>query len=115
MRDKLDFHNPLTGLMKNILLDLPFSRKCENEADYIGLLLMAKSCYDPDEAIKLWQRMSNNNITIELASFLSTHPSHSRRIENLRSWLPEAKTIFSNSDCNDSLFSVFNKTWNRFD
>ena len=96
--------------MKNVLLDLPFSRKCENEADYIGLLLMAKSCYNPEEAVNLWQRMSDKSkISPEIASFLSTHPSHKRRIENIRSWLPEAKGIFHSSECNDHLFSYFNK------
>ena len=81
----IDFHNPLTNLMKNILLDLPFSRKCESEADYIGLLLMAKSCYNPEESIELWKRMAQNNSNSQnLTSFLSTHPSHSKRIENLR-------------------------------
>ena len=105
----LDFHNPLTNLMKNILLDLPFSRKCESEADYIGLLLMAKSCYNPEESIELWKRMAQNNSnnSQNLTSFLSTHPSHSKRIENLRSWLPEAKEIFDNSECYNYLLSSF--------
>lgn len=95
--------------MKNVLLDLPFSRKCESEADYIGLLLMAKSCYDPEEAIELWKRMAENNNT-DLISFLSTHPSHSKRIEDIRSWLPRAKEIFDNSECNTILLtSLYNK------
>ena len=37
---------------------LPFSRKLESEADYIGLLLMAQACYDPNAAIEMWKRMS---------------------------------------------------------
>ena len=37
----------------------PFSRKMEQEADYIGLLLMAKACYEPREAIELWKRMEH--------------------------------------------------------
>lgn len=99
--------------MKNVLLDLPFSRNCENEADYIGLLLMAKSCYDPEEAIELWKRMAENNNTNgdDLISFLSTHPSHSKRIENLRSWLPGAKEVFADSECNNILLkSFYNKS-----
>jgi predicted Zn-dependent protease len=35
----------------------PASRKQESEADYIGLMMMAKSCYDPREAVKVWERM----------------------------------------------------------
>lgn len=96
--------------MKNVLLDLPFSRKCEKEADYIGLLLMAKSCYNPEEAINLWQRMSDKSkISPEITTFLSTHPSHKKRIENIRSWLPEARELFHNSDCQVFLFYPFNK------
>ncbi|KAI9142122.1 peptidase M48 [Paraphysoderma sedebokerense] len=34
---------------------LPFSRKMEVEADEIGLMLTAQACYDPREAIGLWQ------------------------------------------------------------
>lgn len=95
-----------------MFLDLPFSRKCETEADYIGLLLMSKSCYDPEEAIKFWQKMMNiNQSNMELSMFLSTHPSHSKRIENLRSWLTEAKQVYRNSDCDNFLFNSFNKTF----
>lgn len=96
--------------MKTILLDLPFSRKCENEADYIGLMMMAKSCYNPEEAINLWKRMSDQSIiNPEITTFLSTHPSHKRRIENIRSWLPEAYEFLHRSDCHDILFSFYNK------
>src|SRR5215510_10213012 len=37
---------------------LPFSRKHESEADYIGILLAADAGYDPRESIRLWQRMA---------------------------------------------------------
>ena len=96
--------------MKNILLDLPFSRKCENEADYIGLLLMAKACYNPEEAVELWKRMSEKSQSNpEVISFLSTHPTNSKRIENIKSWLPRAKKLYYNSECQEFLFSSLNK------
>ena len=36
---------------------LPYSRKHESEADYMGLIYLARACYNPDEAPKLWERM----------------------------------------------------------
>lgn len=111
----IDFHNPLINFMKNVLVELPFSRKCEREADYIGLLLMASSCYNPSEAIALWKRMASNTNSNNTIPFLSTHPSHYRRIDDLRSWLPEANKLFEKSDCNNFLLTNFyNKSFNRF-
>lgn len=96
--------------MKTMLLDLPFSRKCESEADYIGLLLMARSCYRPDEAVRLWQQMSQASPqTANVASFLSTHPSHAKRIESIQSWLAEARLVYDDGDCSNGLLTSFNK------
>jgi metalloendopeptidase OMA1, mitochondrial len=36
---------------------LPFGRKHESEADYVGILLAADAGYDPRESIALWERM----------------------------------------------------------
>ena len=37
---------------------LPYSRSHESEADYMGLIYAARACFDPREAPKLWERMS---------------------------------------------------------
>ncbi len=68
---------------------LPFSRGHESEADYIGLLLAAEAGYDPREAIGLWERMAKSSKGSP-PEFLSTHPSHDTRIQDLRKWMPEA-------------------------
>ena len=52
----------------------PASRKQESEADYIGLMMMAKSCYDPSEAVGVWQRMETAQRN-QIPEWLSTHPS----------------------------------------
>ena len=68
---------------------LPFSRGHESEADYIGLLLAADAGYDPREATGLWERMAESSKGSP-PEFLSTHPSHDTRIQDLRKWMPEA-------------------------
>ena len=42
---------------------LPYSRKHESEADYIGLLLAADAGYDPHEALHVWERMVTSAIS----------------------------------------------------
>ncbi len=73
---------------------LPFSRKHESEADYIGILLAADAGYDPRESVALWQRMAQLSGGEGQAEFLSTHPSHDTRIDRLREWMPEAMAIY---------------------
>lgn len=71
---------------------LPFSRSHENEADHIGLMLAARACFDPEEAPKLWERMSRmHGGGARPAEFMSTHPSDSTRIQKLTELIPRAK------------------------
>jgi predicted Zn-dependent protease len=73
---------------------LPFSRKHESEADYIGILLAADAGYDPRESIALWERMAQMSGDGGPAEFLSTHPGHDTRIDQLKKWMPEAMTTY---------------------
>lgn len=68
---------------------LPYSRRCETESDKMGLFLMCAAGYDPTEAPKVWQRMMK--VTSHVPQFLSTHPSTSKRAENLAKWISEAR------------------------
>lgn len=68
---------------------MPFGRKHESEADHVGLIYMARAGYDPQESIRFWERMERNGGN-QPPEFLSTHPSHGRRIEQLQAWMPEA-------------------------
>jgi len=72
---------------------LPFSRKHESEADYVGILMAADAGYDPRESIELWERMARLSGSGQ-AEFLSTHPSHGTRINQLKAWMPEAMAIY---------------------
>ena len=67
----------------------PFGRKQETEADYLGLIFSSLAGYDIRESIKLWERMAEKNKGKEPPVFLSTHPSSTKRIENLKGWIKE--------------------------
>ncbi len=73
---------------------LPFSRKHESEADYIGILLAADAGYDPRESVALWERMGQMSGGGVPSEFMSTHPSHETRIDQLKQWMPEAMAIY---------------------
>ena len=73
---------------------LPFSRKHESEADYIGILLAADAGYDPRESVALWERMGQASGSGGPSEFMSTHPSHETRIDQLKKWMPEAMAIY---------------------
>jgi len=69
---------------------LKFSREHESEADHIGLIFMTMAGYDPNQAPLFWERMTEKSGGQEPPEFLSTHPSHSSRISDLKGWIPEA-------------------------
>lgn len=76
---------------------LPFGRSQESEADRIGLIYMARAGYDPKEALAFWKRMEAASGGKQPPQFLSTHPSHETRIQDLEKWMPEAEGIFKSS------------------
>lgn len=90
----LSSNNPVIlqgiGLAYGVGVELPFGRSQESEADHIGLVLMAKAGYDPREAVPFWQRMAAGKKGQGPPEFLSTHPSGTRRIAQLKQWMPEA-------------------------
>ena len=80
----------LGGLGK-VGVELPFSRKQESEADHVGLLYMARAGYDPEEAVRFWQRFAaSHGNDSQGISLLRTHPVDAQRIADLKSWMPEA-------------------------
>jgi predicted Zn-dependent protease len=79
---------------------LPFSRKHESEADYLGLKYMAEAGYDPAEAATFWQRFAkltdsgSTGIVKKIEAFSSTHPQSSDRATDLKAKEPEAKRLY---------------------
>ena len=89
------------GIVSGVGLALPFSRSQETEADRIGLILMAKAGYDPRVAVDLWQRMESvekkDGANVPPPEFFSTHPGYETRLQNIRSFLPEALAYYQPS------------------
>ena len=89
----------VVGLTKDWALDKPYSRSAETEADEIGLLLMAKSGYNPQAAPGLWDKMqqASKGSQSVLDKLSSTHPSDKDRQENLLRLMPEAMALYQKS------------------
>jgi predicted Zn-dependent protease len=83
----------LYGLGSQVLVELPYSRTQESEADHIGLVYMARAGYDPAQAVAFWQRFAayNKQQGGGGPAFLRTHPVDEVRIKQLQGWLPEAQ------------------------
>ena len=86
----------LVGLAGRLGLDLPHSRTQEAEADKIGIELMARAGYDPNAAITLWQKMQSAGGN-GVPQFLSTHPSSTNRIANLKALVPTVMPLYQTS------------------
>jgi len=74
------------GLISQIGIMNPFSRIQETEADYLGMIFASLSGFDIRETKLLWKRMKEINKGKELPQFMSTHPSSSKRIIDLKNW-----------------------------
>ena len=74
---------------------LPYSRKHETEADYMGAVLMTLAGYDADKAITFWQKMSSSPSS-KAPAFMSTHPSDAKRIADLKKSVPLIKQQYKN-------------------
>ncbi|MFW5734343.1 MAG: M48 family metallopeptidase [Oceanidesulfovibrio sp.] len=72
---------------------LPFSRRQEYEADYIGLITMAQAGFDPRAAVSFWQTMVQRGKG-DPPEYVSTHPSDRNRIAELQRYMPEAMQYY---------------------
>ncbi|MDD1621608.1 MAG: M48 family metallopeptidase [Methylococcaceae bacterium] len=80
----------LLGIGAQYGVILPYSRVHETEADTIGLDLMAKAGFDPRQSINLWLKMDKASQGGQPIEFMSTHPSHGSRIDNLNQHMNQA-------------------------
>lgn len=103
----------LLGVGAQVGILLPYSRTQENEADLIGLDLMATAGFDPRESVELWKNMMSASGGKGPPEVLSTHPASEGRIETLQKHMPEALSLFNKSraegrrpSCNRSALSL---------
>ena len=78
----------VAGMLAHFGIMNPFNRKQESEADYLGIIFTSLAGYDIRESAKIWERMKEANKGKEPPEWMSTHPSTSRRIQQLKDWIP---------------------------
>jgi predicted Zn-dependent protease len=76
-----------------LAITLPNSREAENEADQIGIELAARAGFDPRASVSLWQKMQKGDGP-NVPEFISTHPSHDTRIQNLSALVPRVDPLY---------------------
>jgi predicted Zn-dependent protease len=80
-----------------MLATLSFDRKQELEADYMGMIYMARAGYDPEQAARAFENLADAKtaagqpLPVEL---FSTHPSYPERILQLIDRLPRAQAEY---------------------
>lgn len=74
---------------------LPYSRIQETEADLHGMDLMAQAGFNPQASVALWENMQKANDGNQPPVFLSTHPSHSNRIMELKNRMHRGMALYN--------------------
>jgi len=83
----------LSQTILDVTFNLPNSRTDEMEADRIGVELAARGGFDPRAAITLWEKMAKLG-GAQPPQFLSTHPSHASRINDLRGYASRVMPLY---------------------
>ena len=73
---------------------LKYSRGDETEADLVGMDLAARAGFDPRAGVKLWEKMGSVSKG-QPPQWMSTHPSHDTRVQEIRKHLNEVLPIYA--------------------
>ncbi len=79
----------LAGIVGDLGINLPHSRVQEQEADLIGLELMARAGYNPQMQQKKHFRVPQ---------MLSTHPNSQKRIVVMKNLMPKVLPLYQNKN-----------------
>ena len=67
------------------LLELPYSRLHETEADRMGCHILLKLCIHPDVAVSVWETMEERGVgNTGIGEIMSTHPNSTSRRRELQ-------------------------------
>ena len=86
----------LGSTLTEVMFSLPNSRTHEIESDRIGVELAARAGYDPFAAVTLWEKMGRLGGGGQ-PEFLSTHPSASTRIADLKAIAEQMMPLYQQS------------------
>jgi predicted Zn-dependent protease len=90
-----DLGQSIAGQVANVTLNLPNSRTAEVESDRIGVELAARAGFDPRAAVSLWEKMSKVSNGGQPPKWLSTHPPHEERINDLRQYSEKVMPLYT--------------------
>jgi predicted Zn-dependent protease len=82
------------AMVADVTVLKPKSRNMETEADRIGVELAARAGYNPQAAVSLWEKMAKLGGS-QPPQWLSTHPSHERRIADLREYAAKVQPLYA--------------------
>jgi len=84
------------GVGAQVGVMLPHSRSQESEADEVGMILAAKSGYEPSGALSLWRKMDAyaKSKGQNVPGFLSTHPTTTDRIAAIQAKMGAIRTKY---------------------
>ena len=84
------------------LLEKPYSREHESEADHVGLLLASRACFDPYHAQYLFHQLAKDRKAGKMpeeGTVFNTHPLDRDRQKAVRSQLDEAMDEHARCGC----------------
>ena len=80
-----------TGGVFNNLSGMAYSQSFENEADYVGLYLMARANFPIKDSANIWRKMSVQHPSNIKDSFFASHPSNAERYLKMEKTIDEIK------------------------